>query len=315
MIDSREWVVVAAGQAGVISRRQASELGLTPDAIRAYLRSGHWARVDRGVYVTFTGPRPALTRLWIALLGAGDGAAAGPRASLWLAGVLDEAPDPVDVVIPERRRVRRDSGVVQRRSGLDRARQPSAGIPRLRVDEAVIDVAAQFVRPEPVIDLVLRAVQRRRTSPRRLAECLAGRRAHRWRDLLTELLVEAAQGVNSPLERRWVSDVERPHGLPEGSLNHREVTRGGVRYRDVEYEPGLVCELDGREAHPDDARFRDRGRDNLVAASGRTTLRYGWREVVGDPCGVAAEVGDVLRQRGWAGRPQVCGPRCRLPLP
>ena len=93
-------------------------------------------------------------------------------------------------------------------------------------------------------------------------------------------------------------------------MNHREVTGRGIRYRDVEYRWGLVRELDGREAHPDHARHRDRRRDNRVTVSGRATLRYGWREVVGDPCEVAAEVAEVLRRLGWPGEARRCGPTC-----
>ena len=174
----------------------------------------------------------------------------------------------------------------------------------------MLDVAAQQARPGGVVDVVLRAVQRRRTTPARLRACLGTRRSHRWRGLLADLLDDADQGVSTPLERRWVHDVERPHGLPPGAVNRPDLDQRR-RYRDVEYELwGLVCELDGREAHPDDQRFRDRERDNLVTASGRRTLRYGWREIVDDPCGVAAEVARVLRSQGWSGTPRRCCPTC-----
>jgi hypothetical protein len=63
---------------------------------------------------------------------------------------------------------------------------------------------------------------------------------------------------------------------------------------------------------PDDERFRDRARDNVVTVSGRRTLRYGWREVTDDPCGVAAEVAAVLQDLGWTGSPRRCGPGCSI---
>jgi very-short-patch-repair endonuclease len=77
-------------------------------------------------------------------------------------------------------------------------------------------------------------------------------------------------------------------------------------------EFGLIVELDGQEAHPTGDAFRDRRRDNQVTVSGRRTLRYGWREVSQDPCGVAAEVAAVLTILGWTGNPHPCGPRCTL---
>ncbi len=64
----------------------------------------------------------------------------------------------------------------------------------------------------------------------------------------------------------------------------------------------------------DEGRFRDRHRDNRATADGRATLRYGHADVFGDSCGVAAEQGRVLEDRGWTGRPRACGPHCRSPM-
>ena len=74
----------------------------------------------------------------------------------------------------------------------------------------------------------------------------------------------------------------------------------------------LVVEVDGGEAHLPEDEHLDQRRDNAVAASGRSTLRYGWRPVVGEPCLVAEEVAASLRVRGWGGTPVRCGPGCPL---
>jgi hypothetical protein len=258
--------------------------------------------------------------VWAAVLRAGAGAAAGPWTSLWLAGVVDRMPERPDVVLPARRQLRADPGIrASRRRRLATAIDPAAGPPRLRVEEALLDAVRDLDRPAAVLDLVLRAVQRRLTTAARIRERLADRRAHPWRTLLTAALADADAGVRSMLEHRWLHDVERAHGLPPSSLNRpdREVaadgTDAGRRLRDAEFVTwGLVVELDGREFHPGELRFRDRRRDNRVTATGRRTLRYGWREVAGDPCGVAAEVAQVLRLAGWAGTPRPCGPACGL---
>jgi hypothetical protein len=42
-------------QRGVISRRQALDCGLTPDAIDWLIRSKRWQHLRRGVYSVFTG--------------------------------------------------------------------------------------------------------------------------------------------------------------------------------------------------------------------------------------------------------------------
>jgi very-short-patch-repair endonuclease len=88
---------------------------------------------------------------------------------------------------------------------------------------------------------------------------------------------------------------------------------GAARYQDVRYERyRLIVELDGRAAHPEQQRWRDIRRDNASAAEGCVTLRYSWFDVTQRTCAVAAEVGGVLRSRGWAGRPRRCGPGCTI---
>lgn len=274
--------------------------------------AGRWQPMHAGVYATFTGAVSPAAWLWAALLASGPGAVAGPRSTLWLTGLLD-LPPVFDVDIPARRQVRRREPFrVRRRRDLEAVTQPAGWPPRLRIEEAVLDMADTQARPAGVVDVVLRAVQGRVTTPDRLRTRLTARRTHCWRQLLLDLLADADRGEVTPLEYRWVTHVERRHGLPSGVINRpdHDLRR---RYRDVEYLGwGLVCELDGRDGHPDDQRFRDRSRDNLVTVSGRRTLRYGWREIADDACGVAAEVAAVLHSQGWPDAPRRCGPACSL---
>jgi Transcriptional regulator, AbiEi antitoxin len=66
-------------QRGVITRRQALAAGLAEKAIVVRLQSGHWQRLQTGVYAVSSGepPRPAI--LWAAVLRAGHGAPRGAR--------------------------------------------------------------------------------------------------------------------------------------------------------------------------------------------------------------------------------------------
>jgi hypothetical protein len=129
-----------------------------------------------------------------------------------------------------------------------------------------------------------------------------------------DLLADAGAGVHSALEHRYLSRVERAHRLPAAGRNEAEPDGAGGRvYRDLRYRPWrLVVELDGRGSHPAELGFRDRRRDNRVVTAGDLPLRYGWHEIADDPCGVAAEVAQVLSARGWTGRPRRCGPGCTL---
>jgi hypothetical protein len=311
------WGELARAQAGVISRAQALNLGLSPKQVYWLVASGRWARVLPGIFVTHTGPRRELVRVWAAVLYCGDQAAAGGRTALWLHGVLDRPPDAVTVCVPTGRRVAAQPGlVVERRRRMAEWTHPTAAPQRLRLEEALLDAVAQAARPADVVSLVVRATQRRLTTAARLRECLARRRGHRWRALLGAVLAEVEDGVQSPLEGQYLRRVERAHTLPRGRRNLGEAEAGRRRYRDVGYDPWLlVVELDGREAHPDDQRFRDMRRDNAVVLSGRVSLRFGWHDVVSDPCGVASQVGAALRAQGWGGRPTPCSPSCPLPAP
>ena len=87
------------------------------------------------------------------------------------------------------------------------------------------------------------------------------------------------------------------------------------RYLDNLYEEfGVAVELDGHAAHLVQDRWRDVHRDNAMTGAGIITLRYNWTDVTERACEVAAEIGAVLRRRGWAGRPRPCGPRLlRIP--
>jgi very-short-patch-repair endonuclease len=322
---------LACEQAGVVSRRQLLAAGMSPSAIARRARAD-WRVMYPGVYYVDTGQPSAMARVWAAWLyadstlwrtgepGGADTVAAVVAAvagdcALWLAGVLDECPDVIEVAVPRDRHLARRSGIrVLRRECLpvQSARRP----PRLAIDEALLDVVHRARRAELVVDLVLAAGQRRLTTPQRLLAAVDRRPRLRWRALVRDLCDELADGVHSTLERRY-AELERRHGLPTGERNVREAAPVmGSWFRDVRYRAQrLIVELDGRGAHPTAAAFRDRRRDNHAARLGETTLRYGWREVVGAPCEVAAEVAQVLALGGWMGRPRPCGPDCPVAAP
>jgi very-short-patch-repair endonuclease len=175
------------------------------------------------------------------------------------------------------------------------------------LEDTVLDLCGQ-TSAEDVVHLLTRAVQRHRTSPQLLLRRLRQRSRSGNRELITAVLAEVAVGAQSPLELRYLRDVEKAHGLPRG---RRQAPRGPY-LRDVLYEEyALLAELDGRPGHEGTGRFRDMTRDNFALLAGEATLRLGWPDVAGDPCGVARLVARVLQQRGWTGEIVRCH-RCRL---
>jgi hypothetical protein len=303
----------ASEQEGIVSRAQVLAAGYSDDWVEARLQGGRWQRVHLGTYAVFTGPLPFRSRLVAALERCGPGAMAWAGTAAYLDGLTETEPEPLEILVPAGRRVRAGRGFVVRRSRQAAERRHPARRPaRTRIEDTVLDLCDRATSFTEVAAWVSRACGRRLTTPERLRASLRQRARHRWRRELMDLLGDVAAGAQSPLELRYLREVERAHGLPPG-VRQRRLAGRTVRWVDVDLaEFGVRVELDGRLGHVDEGAFRDRVRDNAATVSGRATLRYGWVDVVGTPCAVAAEVAQVLRSRGWAGKPVACGPYCRI---
>jgi very-short-patch-repair endonuclease len=303
-------VRLAGAQSGVLSRAQALGLGVNRKSLLRLLADGQWETLVPGIYLV-PGVRPCwLAHVWAGILLGGSGSRTWNVTAAALQGLLDEQRLPVQILVPNGLRpVPRAWAVFsQERDGV-RARSSRAEPPRTRVEDTVLDLCASGSE-EACVDWVTTAVQRRLTTPEALRDAVVRRGRLRHRAMVMSLLHVVDSGVESPLEFRYFHNVERAHGLVAGARQRQRPGRNG--YIDVLYEEfAVVVELDGRVGHvgASDA-FRDRRRDNSHTAVGLRTLRFGWREVTGDPCGVAAEVAEVLIGLGWGGFPARC-PRCR----
>ncbi|MDQ3422695.1 MAG: hypothetical protein M3510_04755 [Actinomycetota bacterium] len=306
---------VAQQQSGVVSRGQVLAAGLSDEWVTARLTARQWQRVHPGIYATFTGELPWVTRVWAAILSAGQGAAADETA-LALQGMhrngrrLDGGV--ICVAIDQTNTRKAPAGVTyQRVSNIDRHVMVAASIPRLRCESAVL-LGAGRRDLDGAVGLVADACQQRLTTPARLVHGLDELPSLRHRRVLLEILADVAGGAYSYLEVQYLRRVERAHGLPTAS--RQRVARIGRQnaYRDVEYvDLATVAELDGRLGHESfDDRSRDMARDTVTAVGGRTTLRLGYRAVLTNPCHTAALVASVLTRAGWHRRLRRCGRDC-----
>jgi predicted transcriptional regulator of viral defense system len=304
---------IAQSQSGAISRRQLLDAGVESQTIFRRLTSGRWQQLYRGVYAVFTGPPPRETWLWAALLRAGPGAVLSHLTAAELHGLIDYPGESVFVTVPSTRRITM-RGIVVRMSGrVAEATQPGREPPRTSVEETVFDLTGLAETFDDACGWITRAVGRRLTTAERLTEALAQRRKMRWRARLADVLAAAGDGIHSVLEYRYLRDVERAHGLPRSRHQVRMVIEGKVVYRDAYYEQyRLAVELDGRLAHPDEERWRDRRRDNQAGVDGIQTVRYDWQDVRGHPCETALLQARILRRRGWPGTPRPCSAGCPL---
>jgi hypothetical protein len=305
-------------QAGVADRSQTLHSGVSRNTVRRRLGSGQWQRLHRGVYAAFSGAAPRDAQLWAALLRAGPGATLSHYTAAELHGLIDSPTDQIHVTVPATRnpaRQGRINGLVIHRScRIDAARHPALSPPRTRVEDTVLDLVEAARDFDEAFTWISRAVGRRRTTAPLLAVAVAARKRMRWRRELAAALTDVADGVHSLLERRYVTGVERAHGLPRAARQARrrhgaDATRS--TYIDNLYVEYDACvELDGHVAHPADQRWSDIRRDNANTASGSATLRFGWTDITQHPCQVAMLVADTLHRRGWPGHPRPCSPGC-----
>lgn len=299
---SAELLDLAQAQGGVVTVGQADQLGVGRHARARLLRVGRWQRVDGPVLAVHSFPLSWPAQAWAGVLLAGTGARLAGPAAAHLHGLTDEPPGRIDVLggspVPDRW----PWAFHRERPGVRDSRSPGDP-PRTTLDDTVLDLC-DGADAAQVVHWVTTALQSRRTSPARLRRALDRRQRYAGRALLLELLGDVGQGADSPLELRYLRDVERPHGLPQGERQHTSRHR---HQRDVYYRLyGLVVELDGRLGHEGMGRFRDMARDNHATVDGQASLRYGNGDVVGSPCAVAWQVGSVLATRGWAGPLRRC---------
>lgn len=315
-MDHRALATLVAAQDGVVSRRQVLEVGGDDTFIETCLRRRRWARLHAGVFVDHTGPPSWSQRAWAATLYHWPASLAG-RSALVAHGVRVPTPgEPIELVVDRSRRVRDPSGMrTSQLTGYDELTLRHLSPPRVRLEHAVLTVASRAAGDDSAVAVVADACQRRRTTPARLQAALRSMPRLPRRRLLAEILDDVESGAFSVLERRYLRDVERAHGLPRGDRQRREVAgaEGRAVFRDVAYARfTTLVELDGRLGHDMVTdRWRDLDRDLDAAQTGRTTLRAGWRQVL-TPCRLAVVVADVLRARGWAGVPRRCGQGCSV---
>jgi hypothetical protein len=305
-------------QDGVISRRQALAAGMSAVQVARLLRRREWVAIHPGVYVSHTGEPTWRQRAWAAVLACWPAALDGPSALRAHEGPGRRHFDgsTIAVMVAQGRRIRPPEGVVVRRARrFDDQVQWNLAPPRMRYDDAVIDLADRARSDLTAIAVLADACGGRRTTAGRLLATVDATPRLRRRAWLRSVLDDVASGTCSVLEHGYLTRVERPHGLPRGRRQAPATSRGRRMWRDVLYSGGRpswtqIVELDGRLSHDSaTARDRDMERDLDAAVDGAETVRLGYGQIYDRPCRTAAKVARLLRRRGWRGHPRRC-PEC-----
>lgn len=309
----QQWLMLLSVQAGLVDRDQARRLGFSDRQIWHRLRTKRWQHIHTGVYATFSGPLSREARLWAAILWAGPDAMLGHETAAEIQGITDgPVGSSIHVVVSMRRRPgqgRPARGIVVHRS--DRSPDQFVGpfaLPRTSIEDTVLDLVAASATFDGAYGWISRAVSRKLVSVAALRTATDRRSRVRWRAWLSDALDDAGDGVDSSLERRYVADVERAHGLPRSQHQARRRLDGKTHYRDSWYpEFGVVVEVDGPSYHQNERVQLDKDRDNTnLALDGVKTFRFGPVAVTERACETAALVAVTLRRNGWTRAARPC---------
>lgn len=307
-------------QDGVVAAFQVLACGHDHEFIRSRLRRREWVRLHRRVYLSHTGPPTWRQRAWAAVLHCWP-AALADESALIASGLRPEDPPghpsdsrPVHVAVELNRRLAPVEGIrLHPIADLADHVQGNLSPPRMCLEDALVRVASRQRTDEAAIACLADACQSRRTTPSRIAAALSRHPRLKRRRFLLGVIEDVACGAYSVLEHRYLTRVERPHGLPTGKRQRRVRPGRSVAYRDVEYpEIGLVVELDGRLGHELALdRWDDVERDIAGLVAGDTTVRVGWGLVL-NRCRLALALARIMEALGWRGTPKSCGPGCLL---
>ncbi|GAA1707343.1 putative AbiEi antitoxin of type IV toxin-antitoxin system [Propioniferax innocua] len=295
-------ISLAARQHGILTSSQLQTAGISRKVIKTMSRDGrlHW--LARGHYSIHS---PSLRTF--AHAGAMIG---GPRAAvggLAAAQILDlqvsalPKPETITIWVEKDRRVDPRPRWEFRQDcigRLERAGQNSRVIDR---HDVLLDVS-ESLPSRAVIGWFLDCLREGQVSAQRLRHLLDARARHKHRWFLHGVIADAVTGIESALEHQYVTQVEKPHGLP---IPQRQVVIAGHRSDAWFPEQRVTLELDGWNYHKDTIRA-DAHVDAKRAALGIVPLHIGWEDVIAEPCRTAQMIADVLRTRGWLGSASRC---------
>ncbi|MFI5730982.1 hypothetical protein ACIA49_12735 [Kribbella sp. NPDC051587] len=194
----------------IVSRAQLQAAGWSASQIRRGLRSRRWQTVHPTVYATHIGPIGYDERRLAALLYAGPEAAWSHYTAAEQLGLLKpDSSRPIYVVIPKRRRVNPQPGLVIVRDEHWLHRLATVVPPRRTAADAVLDIVGISRTPDEAAAVIAQACQSGRVTPADILKALTDHPRLRHRRALLPILNDVAAGSHSLLELRHLRDVDR----------------------------------------------------------------------------------------------------------
>lgn len=284
-------------QAGVVTRAQALEAGLSARQVDRLVASREWLVALPGVYRLHASVPLPETALFAASLWLGPAMLLADEGAAWWWGVLPEPPTSWVFVGRTRRRSRQAVRLVQAHvDAADRWRH--RGLAVLSRPWAVLRAAAERERSQPGsgIAVIDRAKQLRLVRQADLQQSFDRHPGCWGSGTMRRLLERTGDGAHSELERLAVS-LLRQAGITGFRPNLTVRLRDGSRAEiDIAFpERRLAIELDGFAFHSSAQAFRsDVRRGNRLLADGWTVRRFTWDDLLGDPDGFITSVLELL---------------------
>lgn len=282
---------LAAAQHGVVARFQLLELGLTRHAVAHRVSQGRLHPLYPGVYAVGHKSVSRHGRWMAAVLACGRYAVLSHQSAAALWAIRATARTTIDITVPTRH-AHRGVHIHRGERPLDELTVVD-GIPTTTVPRTLFDLAA-VLEPHQVEGAINEAEFQRLTDPLSLADMLAGYPRLRGAGTIRAILQAGRIGktrTRSELEERFIPFLDR-HGLPRPETNaHVPIGDRLIECDCVWREARLIVELDGRAAHETTRAFEeDRARDRPLIAAGWRVIRITWRQLHGDPHGIATDL-------------------------
>jgi very-short-patch-repair endonuclease len=283
------WAETARRQAGVISRAQLREAGVSDDRVDHMLVTGALVERARGVHLVRGAPDGIDVRRWTAVLATEGVLGFASAAHLW---GMDDEPDRVHVIVGPYRRVVRLHGLRRHHvTAPRRAVTQLDGLPVTTRSWSLMDHVGRM----PVsrgLRLVDRGIQQGWLTSSDIARRLAEYPGRQGNRALRIILSYTSDGAAAASERA-LHRILRRAGVAGWRPNFEVRLDGAVvAVVDVAVPAAkLAIEVDGFAFHSDVDRFqRDRQRQNTLVALGWTVLRFTWHDLVERPSYVAATI-------------------------
>lgn len=297
---------LARRQFGVVSVRQAAELGLSRSDLHRLVRDGHLVPRYRGVYAVNGAPDSREARWFAAQAALGPRAVLSHRTAASVHGLEHGLPaDAVHLAVRYLRAADRPGIRLHAVGDLPDHQIRRVG-PLLVTAPArtLCDVAGELVGAkdghERLRVMVADAVRRGLADPATIRAAVQQRARFAGRTALRRVLDELSpleQRTRSELESRFLQITTRAGVAPTGMNHPVRDGQGRPRVLDAVWLPTPVyAELDSRLHHGTWAdRNDDIRRDNALALAGFTVgLRFTWQHVEDDPTWVVETVRQAL---------------------